>query len=154
MKYWYTWKLFKVLCYTFKSFVEEEFNEYYLLMSRYSWNTAKGGVKHQFRQSKTICCTIKIRYKATTGWFNSATVGHFCFCLKPGPGFPSIYVVIFYIFNDLRWEVIVHFVDIVRIVDHFVDIVRIVDHFVDIVRIVDHNCLNCFFIYYSCFSLL
>jgi hypothetical protein len=79
VKYWYTWKLFKALCYTFKSFVEEEFNEYYLLMSRYSWNTAKGGVKHQFRQSKTICCTIKIRYKATTGWFNSATVGHFCF---------------------------------------------------------------------------
>ena len=39
---------------------------------------------------------------------------------KPGPGFPTSYVVVFfvYMFNELRWEVIVWFVDISEIVNH------------------------------------
>lgn len=40
------------------------------------------------------------------------TPPHFCPFPKPGPGFPTSYVVIFFIFNELRWEVIVHFIDI------------------------------------------
>ena len=38
---------------------------------------------------------------------------HFCNCPKMGHGFPTSYVKVFFMFNDLRWEVIVCFVDIV-----------------------------------------
>ena len=45
---------------------------------------------------------------------------HFCSCPKPEPGFPTPYVVVFVVFNGLRWEVvsIVCFVDTGGIVDH------------------------------------
>ena len=43
---------------------------------------------------------------------------HFCCCPKPGPGFLTSYVVMFFVFSELRLEVIVHFVDIVGILDH------------------------------------
>ena len=41
---------------------------------------------------------------------------HFNAWPKRGPGFPMSYVMIFFVFNDLRWE-IVHFVDICGVVD-------------------------------------
>ena len=44
-----------------------------------------------------------------TGW----TPPYFCTCFKPEPGIPSPYVVVFLLFNDLRWEVVVHFVGVV-----------------------------------------
>jgi hypothetical protein len=37
------------------------------------------------------------------------TLPHLCACLMPGPGFPTSYVMIFFMFNYLRWEVIVRF---------------------------------------------
>jgi hypothetical protein len=37
---------------------------------------------------------------------------------KPGPGFSTSYVVVFFVFSELRREVIVRFVDISGIVDH------------------------------------
>ena len=40
-----------------------------------------------------------------------------CACPKPGPGFTSS-VMVFLVFSELRWEVILHFVDIVGIVNH------------------------------------
>jgi len=43
---------------------------------------------------------------------------YFCGCPKPGPIFPTSYVVIFFMFNGLRWNVVVCFVDINEIVDH------------------------------------
>ena len=44
---------------------------------------------------------------------------HFCACTKPGPRFPKSYVVAFCVqWVQLRWEVIVHFVDIGGIDDH------------------------------------
>jgi hypothetical protein len=44
---------------------------------------------------------------------------HFCACLKPGPGFLMPYIVVFVMFNYLRWDTeIVHFVDIGGFVDH------------------------------------
>ena len=36
----------------------------------------------------------------------------FCACPKPGPGFPTSDVLVFLMFHGLRWEVIVHFVEI------------------------------------------
>ena len=42
----------------------------------------------------------------------------FCPCLKTGPRLPTWYVLVCFIFNGLRWEEIVHFVDICGIVDH------------------------------------
>ena len=42
----------------------------------------------------------------------------FCACPKPGTGFPSTYVVLFYVFSVLRCEIIVLFVDIGGIVDN------------------------------------
>jgi hypothetical protein len=46
------------------------------------------------------------------------TLPHFCACPKPGPGFPTSYVVVFFVFSKLRCPVIVRFVDIRGIVDH------------------------------------
>jgi hypothetical protein len=44
---------------------------------------------------------------------------HFCACLKPGPGFLMPYIVVFVMFNYLRWDTeIVHFVDIGGFVHH------------------------------------
>jgi hypothetical protein len=45
------------------------------------------------------------------------TLPYFCACPKPGPGYPTSYVMVFLMFIELRWEVIVCFVDIVGIVD-------------------------------------
>ena len=42
----------------------------------------------------------------------------FCVCPKTEPGLPIPYVMVYLLSNDLRWEVIVHFVDIVEIIDH------------------------------------
>ena len=38
------------------------------------------------------------------------TSPRFCACPISGPGFSSVYVVLF-VFNDLRWSVDVHFVE-------------------------------------------
>ena len=43
--------------------------------------------------------------------FTGLTPLHFCAYPKPGPGFQTLYVMVFLMFNDLRSEVIVHFVD-------------------------------------------
>jgi len=34
---------------------------------------------------------------------------HFCAYLKPVLGFPTSYVMVFYMFNDLRWQVMVRY---------------------------------------------
>ena len=43
---------------------------------------------------------------------------HVCACPKPGPGFTTSYVMVFLVFSVIRLDVIVHFVDIVGIVNH------------------------------------
>ena len=43
---------------------------------------------------------------------------HFCACPKQGSGFSTSHVMVFFMFNDLRWEVIVRFIDIGGIVDY------------------------------------
>jgi hypothetical protein len=40
------------------------------------------------------------------------TIAHLCACPKPGPGFPTSYVMVFCMFNESRRDVIVRFVDI------------------------------------------
>ena len=37
---------------------------------------------------------------------------HICACPKPGTGFPMSYVIVVFVFSELGWEVIAHFVDI------------------------------------------
>ena len=46
------------------------------------------------------------------------TLPHFCACPKPGPGFPTSYVMVFFVLSELRWEAIVCVVDIGGIGDH------------------------------------
>ena len=46
------------------------------------------------------------------------TSSHLCACHKTRLGFLTSYVVVFFVFSELRWEVIVRFVDISEIVDH------------------------------------
>jgi len=46
------------------------------------------------------------------------TLPYFCVCPKPRPGLPITYVKVFFMFNCLRWEFVVCFVDIGWIVDH------------------------------------
>jgi hypothetical protein len=49
-------------------------------------------------------------------WFNPL---HFCACLKPGPGFQTpLYVMVFFVFNCLRWEMVAHFVGLDEIINH------------------------------------
>jgi hypothetical protein len=54
------------------------------------------------------------------GWdsITGLTLSHFSACLSPGPEFLASYVVVFFMFNDLRRDVIVHFVNIGGIVGH------------------------------------
>jgi len=47
---------------------------------------------------------------------------HICTCPKTCPGFPSAYVMVFFVFNDVKWEVVVCFVDIGGIVALFLAI--------------------------------
>jgi len=37
---------------------------------------------------------------------------------QSGPGFPTSYVVLFFMFNHLMWEVIIRFIDICEYIDH------------------------------------
>ena len=48
---------------------------------------------------------------------NRFNLPHFCARLEPRPGFPLSYVIIFFMFIELKWEAIVIFVDIGDIVD-------------------------------------
>jgi hypothetical protein len=41
----------------------------------------------------------------------SLTQPQCCACSKPEPAFPTSYVMVFLVFSELMWEVIVHFVD-------------------------------------------
>ena len=43
---------------------------------------------------------------------------YFCACPKPGTGVPMSYVMVLFMFNGLRWDVIVCFVNNAGIVDH------------------------------------
>jgi len=57
-----------------------------------------------------ICITIGdlIIKRGWVGIPNTGlTLPHFCACPMPGPRIPTSYVVVFFIFNDLRWEMIV-----------------------------------------------
>ena len=47
---------------------------------------------------------------------------HICACPKPGPGFPKSYYVVFFLFNELRREVIVRFVDIPSLIKCFINV--------------------------------
>ena len=62
-------------------------------------------------------------------------------------------IVLHHCLNDLRWEVIVHFIDIGRIVlHHCLNDLRweVIVHFIDIGRMVDHHCLKFLFISTLC----
>ena len=60
----------------------------------------------------------KIKYYRVAFTLNSLILPCFCACPKPRPGFPMSYVMVFlFVFNGLRWETIVHFVNIGGIVD-------------------------------------
>ena len=47
------------------------------------------------------------------------TSTYLCVCPKPGPWFPTSYVVLVLIFNEVTYEAIVRYVDIVGNADHY-----------------------------------
>ena len=47
---------------------------------------------------------------------------HICACPKPGLGFLKSYYVVFFLFNELRREVIVRFVDIPSLIKCFINV--------------------------------
>jgi len=47
----------------------------------------------------------------------SLTTPHCCACPKPRHVFPTSYAMVFFMFNDLMWELVVHVVDIGGIID-------------------------------------
>ena len=82
-----------------------------------------------------VCCccffiyVLPLRSNYQEVWIplTGLTLPHICACPTPGPGFLMSYVMIlFLMFSELRWEVIVRFVNISGIFDH-------------------HSCLNFFF---------
>jgi len=50
--------------------------------------------------------------------FTGLTLSQFYACPKPWPGFLKPHVLVFFMFNGLRQEVVVRFIDIGVIVDH------------------------------------
>ena len=88
----------------------------------------------------TICCHWRSSYLYMLPWeiklFTYVAIGdqviklgggipltgltqqYCCACPKPRPGFPTSYVVVFSVLSELRWEGIVHFVNIRGIDDH------------------------------------
>jgi hypothetical protein len=52
-----------------------------------------------------------MRYVLSIGTLTGLMPPYFCACLTPRPGFPTSYVVIIFMLNDLSWEVIFCFVD-------------------------------------------
>jgi hypothetical protein len=70
----------------------------------------------------TLAIVLLRIIKKRKGCYNcpctNLTLPYLCACLKPGPEFPPSYVMVFLIFNDLKSEVIVCFVDVGKIVDH------------------------------------
>jgi hypothetical protein len=58
-------------------------------------------------------CSPNFYFKLRAGIpFSSLTLPHLSTCPKAGSGFLTSYVMVFFMFNDLRWEVLVYFVDI------------------------------------------
>ena len=54
-----------------------------------------------------------------------------CACPKLGPGFPKPRIVVYFVFNDMRREVVLRFVYIDRIVDyHYFNIIFTSDNYV------------------------
>ena len=72
---------------------------------------------------------VLLRYIPLAG----LTLPHACAFPKPGPGFPTSYVVVFFVFIELKWEVVVRFVDIGGIIDHHYL------HFLFIIRTQNYN---------------
>lgn len=70
---------------------------------------------------------MQTHFKGIANW-NLIIMGgelrsHFCACYNPGPRFPTLHVVVFFcVFSELKWELIVCFVDNSRIVgDHLLN---------------------------------
>ena len=86
----------------------------------------KRGCGAHYATLMTVQCTIQTKRHLTSYieihacWdpINRFNPTFFSACHKPGPDFPTSYVVVFFMICELRREVVVHFVDIGGIVDH------------------------------------
>ena len=63
--------------------------------------------------------TLIISEEGWSDFVNQFNPPYFYACPKLGPGFPMTYIMVFFVFNCFRWEVIDRFVDIGEIVDHY-----------------------------------
>jgi len=78
--------------------------------------------KNNFRKSCFIACLYMYSHWRSSHQegkvaipLTSLTLPHFCACHKPGPGFPTSHFMVFFVFNELRWEVIVHWLILVEL---------------------------------------
>ena len=55
---------------------------------------------------------LEIQLSRREGWdpHHLLRLPHFCACPKPGFGFLSVYVMVYFAFNDLIWEVQINFI--------------------------------------------
>ena len=76
---------------------------------------------------RVFCCSfVHIYFRLKSNYqegmvkilITGLTPPHFCTYSKTGPWFPTSYVLAFFVFSALRWEVIVRFIDIGGIDDH------------------------------------
>ena len=67
-----------------------------------------------------LYCRWRSGYQNGRVWIplTGLTTQHFDACPKPGPGFPTSYIVVSFVFSELSLEVIVRFVDIGEIFNH------------------------------------
>jgi hypothetical protein len=75
-----------------------------------------------FSTGRIIFANLPKLGKLNALFFMSAYTSVDCFFWKgihEGSGFPTSYIIVFFfMFSELKWEVIVHFVDIVGVVTH------------------------------------
>ena len=75
---------------------------------------------------------------------------HICACLKPGPGFLTSYVMVCFVFSELRWEVIVRYVAICGMFCFSLDFGTVLTVWDVLFFIRFWNCSDCWMF---CFSL-
>ena len=97
---WYTTTNAMPHVFTIKSSSESEYVESFLIISLYTYFCLRSHYQKGYAMIP----------------LSGLIPSQVCVCPKPGPEFPTSYVLVFVMFDQLKWEIIVGFVDIGEIV--------------------------------------
>jgi hypothetical protein len=70
---------------------------YYIVFT----NVNEAGIRYRYSMFSTL---LEFQLSTGDGWYPNKRLNppHRCACPKPGPGFPMSYVMVFFMFNELR----------------------------------------------------